>query len=171
MSLTVQLDLFNNVVPIATFDWADMRDLKLFDYNTDMQFDDVQLEGNYIINVPCYKVDSLVGIVDKNANATWDKIAKNKDLHDCIVRIYETKGRRWGGKNTYYILANSKTKKFIEQQFLFAKLKDDIRKKPRITNKWLKVESIDFDRDDLDSNFVMAKVIDFLPRDAVNQIS
>jgi hypothetical protein len=171
MSLTVQLDLFNNVVPIATFDWADMRDLKLFDYNTDMQFDDVQLEGNYIINVPCYKVDSLVGIVDKNANATWDKIAKNKDLHDCIVRIYETKGRRWGGKNTYYILANSKTKKFIEQQFLFAKLKDDIRKKPRIVNKWLKVESIHFDRDDLDCNFVMAKVIDFLPREAVNQIS
>ena len=68
MTMTVQLDLFNNVVPIATFDWADKYDLKLFDYSTDMQFDDVQLEGNYVINVPCYKVDSLVGIIDKNAN-------------------------------------------------------------------------------------------------------
>ena len=171
MTMTVQLDLFNNVVPVATFDWADKTNLKLFDYSTDMQFDDVQLEGNYVINVPCYKVDSLVGIVDKNANATWDKIAKNKDLYDCIVRIYEREGVRWGGKIKNYILANTKTKKFIDQQFLFAKLKDDIRKKPRIINKWLKVEQIDFERDDLNSNFVMAQVIDFLPRDALKQIA
>lgn len=156
MSLTVQLDMFNATVPIHTFDWGNETNCKIFEYNDELQFDDPCLEKHYVINVPCYKLESLVGIVADDESKTFKALAYDKSLHDCVVRVYENNGTRsWNSK--FYVLANAKTKKFVEQHFLFAKLKGNISKMPRITKKVVKVESIYY-RDEDDVNFIMAKV-------------
>jgi len=164
MTMTVQLDLFNSVTPIATFDWANESNLKIFDYSDDMHFDDVLLEGNYVVNVPCYKIEDLVGLIDinkksqyeSNERATYWALVCNKKLNHCVVRITDTDKCNWAG-NRWFVLANAKMQKFIKQKALFALLKGDIKKMPRLYNKVVQVRDINY-RKDLKSNFAQVFV-------------
>ena len=155
MSACVQLDLFNKVMPISNFDWHDKQNLQIFDYTDDIEFNDPILVGNYIINVPMYKIEDLAGLIDYdrekgNRDAYW-KLVSNKKFNHCTVRITDkddyTCGKHW------FILANAKTKKFVKQQSLFALLKGAIKKKPRLYTKVVQVSDISY-RNDLRRDFV-----------------
>lgn len=169
MSITVQLDLFNTTVPVAMFDWGHKTNLKVFEYDDNLNFVDESLKGNFVVNVPCYKVDSLAPIFFETneygeypRGEVWSKLAKNRKLQKFTLRIYEDKSN-W--RSTFYVLANEKTKKFVEKHFLFAKIKNVNVKMPRITKKVLEIKQIDSDK-----NFVLSEV-NFAPDHVISQIN
>jgi len=163
--MSVQLDLFNTVTPIATFDWANESDLKIFDYTDDMHFDDLALRGNYVINVPCYKIEDLVGIFDTstksefedNKNHVYWSLIRNKKLNHCVTRITDAGKYNYMTGARWFVLANAKTQKYVKQKALFAMLKGDIKKIPRLYNKVVQVRDISY-RKDMKANFVQVYV-------------
>ncbi len=155
MTMTVQFDLFNAMTPIASFDWADKTNINIFEYNDDIKFDDVTLVNNYIIDVPCYKIEDIEGLIDSNDDikSKYFSLVRNKKLNHCLVRI--TDKDRYSCGDKWFVLANAKTRKFVEQQTLFAMLKGNMKKKPRLYKKVIQIESTDY-RKDLKTNFVQA---------------
>ena len=157
MTTSVQLDLFNSITPIATFDWANESDLKIFDYSDDIKFDDLALENNYIINVPVYRIEDVVDILypdvakrKGNRDIYWD-IVKNKKFNHCVVRISDRSRYTCGDK--WFVLATEKFQKFIKQKALFAMLKNDVKKMPKVYKKVVQVADISY-RKDMKRNFV-----------------
>jgi hypothetical protein len=159
LAFQIQYDMFDAVPHIATFDIGDRTDVKIFEYSDDLQFDDKMLEDNFIIDVPCYKIEDIIkmlyGDVKMDTVDTYFALAKNKKLNHCLVRISDHKGFMCGDK--WYLLANAKTKKYVEQNTIVGCLKGNIKKKLKVYKKCVKIEGIDY-RKDIKRNFVSAFV-------------
>jgi hypothetical protein len=159
MSTCVQLDLFDRIAPIATFDWANDKDLKIFDYSDDLKFDDIALENNYVINVPCYRIEDVIKIFYPDFNDEqshikyYFEIVKNKKLNDCVVRMTDYDSKGWGAGDKWFLLANSKTQKYIRSKGHFAMLQGNIKKMPKLYKKVVEVKNIHY-RQDMKRNWV-----------------
>ena len=151
MNNCVQLDLFNTITPVAVFDWHYEPNRKIFEYSDDIQFDDSMLIDHYIIDVPVYKFDDLIKIFGGTDKSDYWALVKNKQLNHCIVRI--TDKDRYGAGDKWFVLANAKTKKFVQQHAICAILKGTIKKAPKLYKKVVKIDGIDY-RDDMKGNFV-----------------
>lgn len=159
MTTSVQLDLFNSITPIATFDWANETDLKIFDYSDDLKFDDLALENNYIINVPVYRIEDVQAILDPHGNkrnGKWDfyfELAKDKKFNHCMVRISDIGKYKHTCGDKWFVLATSKFQKYLKQKALFGMIKDDVKKMPKLYKKVVQVADINY-RKDFKRNFV-----------------
>lgn len=155
--MSVQLDMFNTVTPVATFDWADKTNLQIFDYTDDLKFDDVILKNNYVINVPVYRIEDVIDILYPDVakrkgkmDMYWD-IVKNKKFNHCVVRISDRDRYTCGDK--FFVLATANFTKYLKQKALFAMLKNDIKKMPKLYKKVVQVAGVDY-RKEWKSNFV-----------------
>lgn len=157
MTTSVQLDLFNSITPIATFDWANESDLKIFNYSDDLKFDDLALENNYIIDVPVYRIEDVQAILDPQGNKRngryefyWE-LAKNKKFNHCVVRISDRSRYTCGDK--WFVLATPKFQKYLKQKALFGMIKDEVKKMPKVYKKVVQVADISY-RQDMKRTFV-----------------
>jgi len=156
-NMNVQFDMFNTITPIATFDWANESNLQIFDYSDDLKFDDVILENNYVINVPVYRIEDVVDILYPDVakrkgtrDIYWD-LAKNKKFNDCVVRI--TDRDRYSCGDKWFVLATPIFTKYLKQKALFAMIKNDIKKLPKLYKKVVQVADISY-RKEWKRNFV-----------------
>jgi hypothetical protein len=159
LNFQIQHDMFDAVPHVASFDIGDRTDVKIFEYSDDLKFDDKMLEDNFIIDVPCYRIEDIIkmlhGDVDVDKKDIYFDLAKNKKLNHCLVRLTDHARYMCGDK--WYLLANAKTKKYVEQNTIIGCLKGNIKKKLKVYKKCVKIEAIDY-RKDLKRNFVSAYV-------------
>ena len=153
--MTVQLDMFDTIQPVKVFDWANETNCKIFQYSDDLQFDDIALENHYVLDVPMYRYQDVckaLGVTPDGKSDYWT-IVRNKKFNNCIVRI--TDRDRYGAGNKWYVLATPKFQKYIKRKALFAIIKNDTNKMPRLYKKVVHIRDINY-RKDLKNNFVQA---------------
>jgi hypothetical protein len=159
LNFQVQLDMFNAVPHIASFDIGDRTDVKIFEYSDDLKFDDKILEDNFIVNVPMYKIEDIMQLMqgqnEVDKHGFYFNLAKNKKLNHCLVRITDEK--RYGCGDKWYLLANAQTKKFITKNAVFGILKETVKKLPKVYKKCVKITDSTY-RKDLKRNFVSVHV-------------
>ena len=160
----VQYDLFNAIVPAATFNFINEpeSDVHAFEYSDDLKFDDKTLQDNFIVNVPMYRIEDIIQMMHGDATVVkidrYFDFVKNKKLNHCLVRItdqdkrynynrYSHAGDKW------FVLANAQTRKFVEQNTIVAMLNGNLKKKFKTYTKCVKVEDINY-RKDIKRNFV-----------------
>ena len=159
MTMTVQFDLFDALTPIATFDWANESDLKIFDYSDDIKFDDLALENNYIINVPVYRIEDVQAILDPQGNKRngrydfYFQLAKDKKFNHCVVRISDSGRYKGTSGDKWFVLATAKFQKYLKQKALFGMLEGNVKKMPKVYKKVVHVADIGY-RKDMKRNFV-----------------
>ena len=154
----VQYDLFNSIVPVATFNFIhdEETDVHVFEYSDDLKFDDKTLQDNYIINVPMYRIEDIIQMMHGDATVVkidrYFDFVKNKKLNHCLVRITDQHAR-YGVGDKWFVLANAQTRKFVEQNTIVAMLNGNLKKKFRTYTKCVKIEDINY-RKDIKRNFV-----------------
>jgi hypothetical protein len=161
----VQYDLFNAITPVATFNFMhdEETDVHVFEYSDDLKFDDKTLQDNFIVNVPMYRIEDIIQMMhgdDTNKINRYFEFVKNKKLNHCLVRITDAENHSGSNRYSYagdkwFVLANAKTRKFVEQNTIIAMLNGNLKKKFKTYTKCVKIEDINY-RKDIKRNFVSA---------------
>ncbi len=101
---------------------------KVYDYNDGVVITDKVLNHDYVVNVPCYKVEDVtLAMYGDKSNYFFNDPTKH------CIRMHTSNHH---GKQYYYLLATPEMDEFVKQQAIFGAIKGHITKMPK---KHLKV--------------------------------
>jgi len=111
--------------------WTTKTDHKVYDYNDGIDITDKVLYGDYVINIPCYKVEDITLAIYGDKRNYW--------LTDPTHNIIKIQTTNYKGKQYQYVLATPEMDEFVKQQATFGAIKGHITKMPK---KHLKVVNV-----------------------------